>query len=181
MSKIGRKAIALGNVKIDLQGQDVHYKGPKNSGVYSMPATLKVEIKDNALYVMPAQEVRTSETNMVWGLHRALLSNAITGANAGFEKQLIIDGLGFKASVAGSKVVFNLGYSHKIDFDLPKGVAMEVDKTGQKLTLKSSDRAMIGQVCSLIKALRPTEPYKGTGIRLSTEVIARKAGKTKAA
>jgi large subunit ribosomal protein L6 len=182
MSKIGRKAIALDSVKVDIKGNEIDFKGPKNSGTHMLPDELQAHIDNNALYLtVKNKAAKSDDINKMWGLHRALLANKIKGASAGFEKLLLIDGLGFKAALSGSKIVLNLGYSHKIDFDLPKGVALEIDKTGQKLTFKSADKELIGQVCSLIKALRPTEPYKGTGIRLSTETVVRKAGKTKSA
>ena len=82
---------------------------------------------------------------------------------------------------AGNKIVFTIGFSHKIDFELPKGVAVTIDKTGQKITVKSADKELIGRVCSKIKALRPPEPYKGKGIRLATDKIKLKAGKAKSA
>lgn len=112
-------------------------------------------------------------------MHRALISNEIKGAAEDFVKVVQINGLGFKAALSGSKIVFSLGYSHKIEFDLPKEVALEIDKPGQKLTFKSADKELLGHVCSQIRALRPPEPYKGTGIKLLTEVLVRKAGKTK--
>lgn len=180
MSKIGRKAINIGNVKVEIKDNDVHYKGPKASGAYVVPKELSVQLQGALLTVKPQEGSRSRDMNRIWGLHRALLANAIKGADVGFEKQLIIEGLGFKAALAGNKVTFNLGYSHKIDFALPAGVSLEIDKTGQKLVFKSADKALVGHVCSLVKSLRPTEPYKGTGIRLSTETITRKAGKTKA-
>jgi large subunit ribosomal protein L6 len=178
MSKIGRKAIELQNTKVEIKGNEVHYKGPKSSGVYLLPSQLKAEVGNNSI-ILRANE-QSNDVNRVWGLHRALLANCIKGASTGFEKNVVIEGLGFKATVSGSKVVFSLGYSHKIDFELPQGVTLEVDKTGQKLTFKSSNKELLGYVCSEVKALRPPEPYKGTGIRLATEVIVRKAGKTKA-
>ena len=184
MSKIGRKPIDVGSVDVVIKGQSVQYKGKKNSGTYEIPSELSVELKDKKIILQPAKtSARQSqrEINRVWGLHRALLSNEIKGADAPFEKELHINGLGFKAAVSGQKVVFSLGYSHKIDFELPKEVTLEVDKTGQKLIFKSSDKFLVGQICSEVKAMRPPEPYKGTGIRVANEIIARKAGKTKAA
>ena len=179
MSKIGRKAIDISNVKIEIKGQDVHYNGPKNSGVHVLPEELTIQVNGNELLVVVKDP--SQDANRVWGLHRALLANCITGASVGFEKNIQIEGLGYKAVLTGSKIVFSLGYSHKIDFELPKGVTLELDKTGQKLSFKSSDKALLGHVCSVIRALRPPEPYKGTGVRYATEVITRKAGKTKAA
>jgi large subunit ribosomal protein L6 len=180
MSKIGRRPIELGDVKIDVKGAEVHYKGRLNSGVYELPEELVPVIDGSTVRLEPAREKRARDFNRIWGLHRALLANAIVGARDGFTKEIVITGLGYKAALAGSKVTFTLGYSHKIDFALPKGVTMEIDKTGQRLQLKSADKQVLGQVCSHIKSLRKTEPYKGTGIKLSTDVVLRKAGKTKA-
>lgn len=181
MSKIGRKAIDIGNVQVDIKGQEVHYKGKKASGVHVLPQGLTAKLEDKKLYISEEEKSSNRSLNRVWGLHRALIANAIKGADVGFEKQVQINGLGFKAALAGNKIVFSLGYSHKIDFDLPKEVSLEIDKTGQLLTFKSANKELLGHVCSVVKALRPPEPYKGTGIKLANEVIARKAGKTKAA
>lgn len=180
MSKIGRKPIEIGNVKVELKGKELHYKGAKSSGVYLLPEQLGAELKDGLLYITTPQE-DVADVRRIWGLHRALLANALKGAATEFEKLLVIEGLGFKATLSGNKVVFNLGYTHKIDFELPKGVSLEIDKTGQKLTFRSSDKALLGHVCSKIRSLRKPEPYKGTGVRYADEVIIRKAGKTKAA
>ena len=109
------------------------------------------------------------------------MANKIWGADQGFEKQLRITGLGFKALAVSGKIQFSLGYSHKIDFLLPQGVTVEIDKTGQNLLFKSVDKELLGLVCSRVRALRPPEPYKGTGIQYAQEVILRKAGKAKAA
>lgn len=179
MSKIGRKPINIDAVKVEIKGNEVHYNGPKHHGVYLLPKELAVKIEDKNLLITAQED--TPDSRRIWGLNRALLANHIKGASVGFEKQLLIEGLGFKAVLAGSKVVFSLGFSHKIDFELPKGVTLEVDKTGQKMTFKSYDKELLGHICSMVRALRPPEPYKGTGIRLATEVITRKAGKTKAA
>jgi len=114
-------------------------------------------------------------------MHRALLANAIKGADVGFEKQLKIIGLGYKAALAGNKIVLSLGYSHKIDLPLPKEVSLKIDKTGQLLTFASHDKAMLGEICDKVRSFRTPEPYKGTGIRYTTEEVVRKAGKTKGA
>lgn len=178
MSKIGRKPIDLGNVNVEIDGREVRFQGAKAMGVHVVPEELAVEIHDKTLKLVPAG-VKTAQTNLVWGLHRALLANKIKGAQTGFDKQLRIVGLGYKAAVAGSKLQFNLGYSHKIDFELPQGVTVEIDKSGQLMTFKSSDKMLLGAVCSKVRALRLPEPYKGTGIQYVNEVIRRKAGKAK--
>lgn len=181
MSKIGRKPIDLGNVSVEVKNNQIHYKGAKNSGTYELPYELAAVVEANKIALKPSEKVSASrELNRLWGMHRALLSNAIIGAGAGFTKEVVITGLGFKGILAGNKVTFALGYSHKIDFELPKDVTLQIDKTGQKLTFGSFDKQKLGQVCSRVKALRKTEPYKQTGIRLLTDVVIKKAGKTKA-
>lgn len=177
MSKIGRKPIDLGKTKVELKGQEIHYSGSKASGVYKLPKELQASLEDNHLTV--SAETRNSDTNRIWGLNRALLANAIKGASEGFSKELRIIGLGFKAVSKGAEVQFSLGYTHKIDFKLPKDVTVEIDKSGQILTFKSPYKDILGQVCSDVRSLRPPEPYKGTGIQYANEVIRRKAGKAK--
>ena len=114
-----------------------------------------------------------------WGMHRALLANLIKGAGTKFEKKLEINGLGFKASLAGKQATFVLGYTHKIELAIPEGISLEIDKTGQKLTFKGSNKELLGQVCDTVRSFRVPEPYKGTGIKLEDERIIRKAGKAK--
>lgn len=179
MSKIGRKPISIGDVQIDIKGSAIHYKGKKNSGVYELPEQLEIELKDKNIYLKPKKDA--IEPNQIWGLTRALLSNKIKGAQSGFEKQLKINGLGYKAVLNGNNLQFSLGFSHKIDYELPAHINVIIDKTGQLLTFQSFDKEILGQVCGDIRALRPPEPYKGTGIQYVKEVIRRKAGKTKSA
>jgi large subunit ribosomal protein L6 len=109
------------------------------------------------------------------------LAIKIKGVENGFEQGMKIVGLGFKAQLSGKKLIFTLGYTHKIDFDLPEGISVEVDKTGQILTFKSHDKFLLGDVCDRVRSFRKPEPYKGTGVMKNNEVIARKAGKTKVA
>lgn len=184
MSKVGRKPIPVGGVTVEIKGQDVHYKGKKASGLHSIPASLQVALENGALLLTLNPESKKIEKikdlNRVWGLHRALLCNKITGANVEFEKKINIIGLGYKAILSGKMITLSLGYSHKIDFELPENISLEIDKSGQNLIFRSSDKELVGKVCSTVRSFRPPEPYKGTGIKLSTEVITRKAGKTKA-
>lgn len=178
MSKIGRKSIPLGGAQAEVQGAEVHYKGKFNSGVYQVPKGLKAEVRDKKLFLV-ADDAITSELKELWGLHRALLANTIMGADKKFEKELKIEGLGFKVAVAGNKLQWSLGFSHKIDYQLPEGVTAEVDKTGQQLMVRSIDKEVLGLVCSQLRDLRCPEPYKGKGIRYATEEVRRKVGKAK--
>lgn len=186
MSKIGRKPIHLDGVKVEIQGQEVHYKGPKASGVYHLPSELNAQIKDTALFIAPVESKADMSSKQLskiyreWGLHHALLANELSGASKEFEKLLEINGLGYKAAVAGNKIILTLGYSHKIEKDVPAGISIEIDKSGQKVKVKSFDKNLVGQFCSNIRKLREPEPYKGKGIKLQSEVIFRKsAGKGK--
>lgn len=178
MSKIGRRPIECGSVNVTVEGQRVNFKGPKDSGCYDLPEFLNAEVKDNALYISMPKLVQANKK--FWGLHRALLSNRIKGASKEFEKQIKIIGLGFKAEVKGDSIRFSLGYSHKIDLNIPKGVTVESDKSGQNLTVKSINPEVLGQFCATIRSLRKPEPYKGTGIRVANEYVVRKEGKKKA-
>lgn len=182
MSKIGRKPIDIGSAKVEVNGLEIRFSGKKGSGTYTLPKGLRAELDGKLLFLKTEKLTgkAAKDVNRVWGLTRALLANEIHGCQQEFEKALQINGLGFKAAVSGNKVVFSLGYSHKIDFLLPKEVSLEVDKTGQKLLFRSGNKELLGKICSKVRALRPPEPYKGTGIKLETETIARKAGKTKA-
>ncbi len=177
MSKIGRRPIPLDTVKIEVKGQEIHYTGKNASGVHVLPEDLTVKIEDGVMQVVAKRLNRQSK--MDWGLHRALLFNKIFGARQLFEKQVKIVGLGYKAIVQGSKAEFSLGFSHKVPFELPQGVVMEVDKSGQLITLKSFDKELVGKVSGDMRALKEVEPYKGTGVQLTTDVIIRKAGKAK--
>jgi large subunit ribosomal protein L6 len=179
MSKIGRKPISLENVQVDIKGQEIHFKGKKQSGVHVLPDTIQAKQVDHKLQLM--SQDRSHAGKAQWGLHRALLANQIIGVSEGFEKGITITGLGFKGILTGNKLVFSLGFSHKIDFQIPDGVTIEIDKTGQNIKVKGFNKELVGLVCSQISALRPPEPYKGTGVLVQGKEIIRKAGKTKSA
>ncbi|MFT6765597.1 MAG: large subunit ribosomal protein L6 [Alteromonas naphthalenivorans] len=179
MSKIGRKPIKLDGVTLDIQGQEINYKGPHASGMYVIPEELIIEVVDNQLFVKT--KAKSRNVNRIWGLHRALLAGKIEGAAKLFERHIKITGLGYKAIAKGKQIEFSLGYSHKINFDLPEGVTVDIDRSGQNVTVKSADKQLVGQVCGEFRLLRPTEPYKGTGVRLTTDIVIRKAGKAKGA
>lgn len=177
MSKIGRKPIAFTTAKVEVSGQIVTIKGPKASVQHELPKEITASVEAGKLIVKPVDAGR--KLRMAWGLHRALLANKIKGAETGFEQRMKIVGLGFKAQASGQNMTFSLGYSHKTEYVLPANVAVEIDKTGQQLTFRASDKELLGSVCDTVRSFRKPEPYKGTGIMLENEVIIRKAGKTK--
>lgn len=177
MSKIGRRPIDLTGVTVTVDGTTVSISGKGTKLSHVLPAEVSATIADNALRLGIEENTRTNR--MVWGLHRALLANAIKGLQGGFEQRVKLVGLGYKGQLTGQKIVFTVGYSHKVDYEVPRGVSVEIDKTGQLITIKGQDRFLLGNVCDAIRSIRPPEPYKGTGIMLDGEVIMRKAGKTK--
>lgn len=179
MSKIGRKPIVFGDVHVDVKGQEIHYKGKNQSGMYILPDFLKVKVEDHKLFLIPNEGEKDKKNNL-WGMHRALIANALKGAEKDFELLVEITGLGYKGQLSGNKIVFSLGYSHKIDVDLPKDIKVSIDKTGQKLNFSSYDKEQLGQICAHIRSLRPPEPYKLTGIKVGGEFVRKKAGKAKA-
>ncbi len=178
MSKIGRKPIDISGVQVEVEGHEVRYKGSANSGVYVLPEILSARVEDNRLFISAAKnlkELKRREINRIWGLHRALLANDLQGAKVEFEKEIEIVGLGYKVILSGNKLVFSLGYSHKIDFEVPKDISFSINKSGQKLVGKSCNKELLGKICSKICDLRVPEPYKGTGVKLTSTQIIRKA------
>jgi large subunit ribosomal protein L6 len=178
MSKIGKKPINTAGVQVTIKGNEIHYKGKNHSGVYNLPSYMTARLDNEKLFIEKKAGARVE--NCVWGLHRALIANALVGAVQSFERAIEINGLGFKAALTGNSVQFTLGYTHKITLELPKEVKLVIDKTGQKLTFTSFDKQKLGQICALVRSLRPPEPYKGTGIKYTEEIIRKKAGKAKA-
>lgn len=180
MSKIGRKPISFSSAKIQIDGDSITISGHKAKFTHELPKVLVASLEDKKMIISLAKNEKESKKNkMLWGLHRALLANKIKGVEQGFEQIMKIVGLGYKAQLVGKKLVFALGYTHKIDFDFPESVTVEMDKSGQILTFKSYDKFILGDVCDRIRSLRVPEPYKGTGIIRGNEIIVRKAGKTK--
>ena len=178
MSKIGRKPIVFSSAKIEVNDQLVRIDGPKAKIVHELPQELSASVEGKTLLIKLAMK-DDRKVLALWGLHRALLANKVKGAETGFEQKVKIVGLGFKALAVGQKMTFSLGYSHKTEYELPANISVEIDKTGQQLTFKGTDRELLGKVCDAVRSFRKPEPYKGTGIMLEGEVIIRKAGKTK--
>jgi large subunit ribosomal protein L6 len=178
MSKVGRKPIAITSAQVECVGNMVTIKGAKLSITHELPDLVTCTIQDKQLTL--TADIKDRKSKMLWGLHRALLANKIYGVEKGFQESIKIVGLGFKAQLTNRTLVFSLGYSHKKEYALPEGVDVDIDKTGQNLVFKGSDKFILGNVCDAVRSLRPPEPYKGTGILRNNEVIIRKAGKTKA-
>src|SRR3982074_1686205 len=177
MSRIGRKPIPLpAGVKIAMQGGKIDVQGPKGKLSFAIPYGITFEQKDNVLTAVRA----TEDHRALHGLARALVANAVTGVTTGFKKHLDIVGVGYRAELKGKIVNFALGYSHPVEFPIPEGIQITVEKQTH-LTVSGADRCRVGQVSADLRALRPPDPYKQKGIRITGERLKKKAGKAGAA
>lgn len=175
MSRIGKKPIPIPKgVEIKISDGLVSVKGPK--GNISRIIHPKVTIEVGGENILVSVEDGARETRALHGLYGALVSNMVSGVIKEFEKVLEIVGVGYRAEMKGRSIVFNLGFSHPINFPLPDGISAAVDKS--KITLLGIDKELLGLTAAKIRGLRPPEPYKGKGIRYSDEHIRKKAGKT---
>lgn len=180
MSRIGKKPILIpSNIQVTLDGSTVKVKGPKGELKFTPHKNIKITIEDQKVSVTPIDQTQLSRG--LHGMTRTMIANMIEGANSGFTKKLIVEGVGYRIQVQGKKLTLNLGYSHPIEFMAPEGIALTVDQEKKNLlSIAGFDKALVGQVAANIRELRPPEPYKGKGIRYENETIVRKAGKTAA-
>jgi len=173
MSRIGKQAIKIPeDVEVKLDGNLLVVKGPKGDLSHKLNRDIDLEIKDKELLVKVKKGKKSS---VIWGTSRALMNNMVEGVTKGFEKKLIFEGVGYRASVSGNKLVLNLGYSHSIEIEAPKGVEFKAEKN--TIIVSGIDKQLVGEIAADIRAKRKPEPYKGKGIRYENEVIRRKAGK----
>ncbi|HMD42610.1 MAG TPA: 50S ribosomal protein L6 [Candidatus Acidoferrum sp.] len=173
MSRIGRKPIPIpAGVKINSAGGKVEVQGPKGKLLVLVPTQIKLEQKDGILTAVRDNE----DHRALHGLARALLANAVTGVTTGFKKELDIVGVGYRAELKGKSVAFALGKSHPISFDIPEGIQVTVDKQTH-IVVSGADKAQVGQVAADMRSLRPPDPYKQKGVRITGERLKKKAGK----
>jgi large subunit ribosomal protein L6 len=173
MSRIGRKPIAVpAGVKIALQAGKVDVQGPKGKLSVPLPTGITFDQKDGVLTALRA----TEEHRALHGLARALVANAVRGVTQGFKKELDIVGVGYRAELKGKAVNFALGKSHPIEFPVPEGIQISVDKQTH-IVVSGADKGQVGQVAADIRSLRPPDPYKQKGIRITGERLKKKAGK----
>jgi len=175
MSRIGKRPIAIPEkVEVKVTGLNVEVKGPKGQLSYSFHKDVKIEKVEKAINVSPVNA--STSARAIWGMSRTLLANMVNGVTVGFVKSLEFNGVGYKAAVAGNTLTLNLGYSHPIDYKLPKGVEAKVIKN--VIEIHGCDKELVGFVAAQVRSFREPEPYKGKGLKYTTETIIRKAGKT---
>jgi large subunit ribosomal protein L6 len=180
MSRIGKAPVEIpAKTKVEVKGQLVHVEGPKGKLEWTVPSPIKVAVKDGRVVATTNQLDRVGKSR--WGLSRSLIANMVRGVNEGYIKKLLVEGVGFRASVQGTTLNLSIGYSHPIAFAIPKGIKVSVADTSDKkpeITIEGVDKQMVGEVAARIRRFYPPEPYKGKGIRYVGEQVRRKAGKT---
>ena len=176
MSRIGRKPVVLpAGVTVSWADEQLQVKGPKGQLNQKIALGITFDQGENRVTVARSGDSTTQRANH--GLMRALLANMVKGVTEGFEKKLQIIGVGYKADVKGKNLVMNLGFSHPINFAVPEGIQISVDK-GTEISVKGIDKEQVGQVSAEIRGFRPPDSYKGKGVRYLGEYVRLKAGKS---
>lgn len=176
MSRIGKLPVAIpSGVKISLDGNLLTVAGPKGS--LSQPLHERMSIAVETDQVKVSRPSDSKQDSALHGLTRALINNMVLGVTAGFKKDLEINGVGYRAEIAGNVLTMSLGYSHPVVYKLPEGISVEIEKQ-TKLSVKGIDKQLVGSAAAKIRSYRKPEPYKGKGIKYADERIMRKAGKT---
>jgi len=176
MSRIGKLPVEIPNgVKVKYTDSVITVEGPKGTLSRSVMAGVVVEISDASIVVTRKDE--SNGARSAHGLTRTLINNMVVGVTKGFERALEINGVGYRAEAKGDMLNLSLGYSHPINFQLPTGIVVEVEKM-TKLLVKGIDKELVGETAAKIRSFRGPEPYKGKGIKYADETILRKAGKT---
>ena len=181
MSKLGKKLINVPKeTKIQVLSGKFLLNGPKgtkevlfNSKMFSAELN-----KENSISIRPLKKEKDENVNKIWGMTRSLLNNAVIGVTSGYEKVLEMSGVGYRASIKENKLILQLGFSHNVEYLIPQGIKLAIEKQ-TIIKLSGNDKAQIGSVAAEIKSFRPTEPYKGKGIKERGQYILRKEGKKK--
>ena len=183
MSRIGKKPIEIPKgVEIKINGRKVSVKTSKGELSWEHPAGITVKQEDNMIVVSRNEE--TKQLRAFHGLTRALINNMVVGLTEGFEKKLLIYGVGYNCDVKGKKFVLNIGFCHPVEIDIPENTEVVIEVKAArgndepaKLSIKGIDKQVVGELAAVIRAVRPPEPYKGKGIRYHDEYVIRKEGK----
>lgn len=175
MSRIGKLPIVLDTgTQVKIEDGFILVNGKKGELKQKLHEAVQVDVKDNKVVVSVANP-ENKKQKAFWGLFRSLIKNMVFGVENGFEKKLEINGVGYRASISGQKLTLNVGYSHPVEFTLPKGIEANVEKN--IITISGIDKQLVGEVSAQIRKVRKPEPYKGKGIKYLDEVIRRKEGK----
>ena len=177
MSRIGQSPVNIKeNVEAILENKSLKIKGPKGFLEMEVSNSVDLKINDNNISIENKDNTLKGKSN--WGTTRALINNMVIGVTTGFTKNLEIVGVGYRGAVSGKKLTLNLGLSHAVEIEIPDDIEVKMDGN-TKLAISSVNKQKLGQFCSVIRAKRPPEPFKGKGIRYADEYIIRKEGKKK--
>lgn len=174
MSRIGKKSINIPEgVEVKIESDILRAKGSRGEASLVIPNSLKIEISNNSLNVIPIRDER--DTKALWGTTRAHLNNLIKGLTQGFQKDLEIEGVGYRVNVEGKNLVLKVGYINPVSLEIPDDIEVKIEKNS--ISVSGNSKEKVGQFAAEIKAVKPVEPYKGKGIHYKGERIRRKAGK----
>ena len=177
MSRIGKKPVELpSGVSATINGQTVEVKGPKGTLSFTATDDVTIAMADGKISIQPRG--LSKRARQQWGMSRSMVANLVTGVTSGFKKELEINGVGYRAAMQGNVLKLSLGYSHEVNFDVPKGVTVTTPKQTE-IVVEGIDPQLVGQVAANIREWRSPEPYKGKGIKYKGEFIFRKEGKKK--
>jgi len=177
MSRIGKKPVPIpSGVTIAFADDVVTVNGPKGTLTKAVSPEVTIAVNNDEVVVSPVNQTKLSQS--LWGTFASHLSNMVTGVTDGFVKKLIIEGVGYRAETQGSTLVMQLGYSHPIEMEIPKGLEVSVEKN--QVSISGIDKEVVGQFAAEVRSKRKPEPYKGKGIRYEDEIIRRKEGKKSA-
>ncbi len=176
MSRVGKLAVQIqSGVNVTVSGQTVQAKGAKKTLSATFPGEVSIKLEGDKLWFKPVNE--TKRARAMWGMARNTAKNMIIGVTEGFSKDLEINGVGYRAAVQGKVLKLNLGFSHDVNYPIPEGIEIKVTKN--VISIAGADVQQVGQVAAEIRKYRMPEPYKGKGIKYTTETIRRKEGKKK--
>ena len=180
MSKIGKKNIIIPKESsIKIEGPNLTIKGPKGSKTLSINDKIfSSKLNENAFQILPLNKKVDKKTSIMWGTYRSLINNAITGVSTGHEKVLELNGVGFRANIKGENLNLQIGFSHDVNFKIPKDIKIVVEKQ-TVIKINGVDKEQVSKIASNIKALKPVDPYKGKGIKERNQYVLRKEGKKK--
>ena len=177
MSRIGKKPVELAKgVTASISGQTIEVKGPKGTRSFTATDDVTLTLADNAVTVTPRGSSKRARQQ--WGMVRSMVENLAVGVTTGFKKELEIQGVGYRAAMAGNVLKLSLGYSHEVNFEVPAGVTVTAPKQTE-IVVEGIDQQLVGQVAANIREWKKPEPYKGKGIRYKDEFVFRKEGKKK--
>ncbi|MDB5590278.1 50S ribosomal protein L6 [Enterovirga sp.] len=177
MSRVGKKPVVVpSGVSASVDGQMVKVTGQKGELSFRVPDEVNVAMKDGAVSVEPRDQSKAARAR--WGMSRAQVANLVEGVSKGFEKRLEINGVGYRAALAGKVLKLSLGYSHDVDYEVPAGITVTVPRPTE-IVIAGIDRQKVGQTAAEIRDYRGPEPYKGKGVKYAGEFIFRKEGKKK--